>query len=375
MKNTSFLLLVIFCVLSFEPLSAQVYSNKVVGEKNASVRDSLKTAEYPYVLPIWGDKATKLGFDLPYSAGVSAQYFWQQSDLIIEDLMVGFNNGPMYNLDGLVRFDEAKATASAFTVRPDIWLFPFLNIYGILGRSQASTAVGFGVWIRDSSNTDQEIISYDTKVDFQATSFGLGITPTIGVGGGFLALDMNMTWTDVPQLRKPARTFVFGPRFGKNFKLKKPESTVALWVGGFRVKLNSETDGSVDLNTVLPVDELGDRIEQGYARVDAAQQGVDAWWEGLSPIEQSNPVNKAKYAAANNTLEKAGQILSATEAAINNIASSSVQYSMNKYPKDKWNFIVGAQYQLNKHWMVRAETGFLSSRVQVITGLQYRFGL
>lgn len=97
--------------------------------------------------------------------------------------------------------------------------------------------------------------------------------------------------------------------------------------------------------------------------------------EGLSPIEQSNPVNKAKYAAANNTLEKAGQILSATEAAINNIASSSVQYSMNKYPKDKWNFIVGAQYQLNKHWMVRAETGFLSSRVQVITGLQYRFGL
>ena len=61
----------------------------------------------------------------------------------------------MYNLDGLVRFDKAFATASAFTVRPDIWLFPFLNIYGIFGKAQASTEVGFGVWIPDSTNTDK----------------------------------------------------------------------------------------------------------------------------------------------------------------------------------------------------------------------------
>lgn len=375
MRTLHFLLIALFCMLSFGQLTAQVYSNKVVGKKNEAVIDSLKTADYPYALPIWGDKATKLGFDLPYSAGISTQYFWQESDLIIEDLMVGFNNGPKYDLDGLVRFDEARATAAALSIRPDVWLFPFLDIYGILGKSKASTAVGFGVWITDSTNTDQEIISYDTKVEFEATTLGFGVTPTIGVGGGFLALDMSVSWTDVPQLRKPARAFVFGPRFGKNFKLKKPQSTVAIWVGGFRVKISSETDGSVELNTVIPVDELGDKLEQGYAKVDDAQQQVDTWWEGLSTIEQNNPVNKAKYEAANNTLERAGQILSATESAINNVAGSSVQYSMNKYPKDMWNFIVGGQYQLNKHWMIRAEGGFLGSRVQFLTGLQYRFGL
>ncbi|HRI59821.1 MAG TPA: hypothetical protein PK228_08860, partial [Saprospiraceae bacterium] len=223
MRTLQFLLIASFCILSFGQVTAQVYSNKVVGKKNEAVIDSLKNSEYPYALPIWGDKATKLGFDLPYSAGVSVQYFWQESDIIIEDLLVGFNNGPMYDLDGLVRFDEARATASAFTVRPDIWLFPFLNIYGIMGRSQASTAVGFGIWLTDSTNTDHEIVSYDTRVDFKATTMGFGITPTLGVGGGFLALDLNMSWTDVPQLQKPARTFVFGPRFGKNFKLKKPQ--------------------------------------------------------------------------------------------------------------------------------------------------------
>jgi hypothetical protein len=97
--------------------------------------DSLKAAEYPYALPIWGDKATGMGFDLPYSAGLSVQYFRQESDLIIENLMIGFNQSQTFNVDELVRFEESRATASAVTIRPDIWLFPFLNVYGILGRA------------------------------------------------------------------------------------------------------------------------------------------------------------------------------------------------------------------------------------------------
>jgi hypothetical protein len=40
-----------------------------------------------------------------------------------------------------------------------------------------------------------------------------------------------------------------------------------------------------------------------------------------------------------------------------------------------WNFVLGTQYQVNKHFMIRAEAGFLGSRQQIITGLQYRFGL
>ena len=98
--------------------------------------DSLKNTEYPYALPIWGAKAAKMGFNLPYSAGIGVNYLWQESDLVLNDLMVGFNNGPMYDLDEIVRFNNAKAAASAVNIRPDIWLFPFLNVYAILGQSQ-----------------------------------------------------------------------------------------------------------------------------------------------------------------------------------------------------------------------------------------------
>jgi opacity protein-like surface antigen len=367
----------LFCLLLASTSTfAQVFSNKEVGKKNAALADSLKNSEYPYVLPIWGDKAAKKGFNLPYSAGLSAQYFGQESLLIIDNLNVGFNNGPMYNLDGIVRFEEAKAKAGAFTVRPDVWLFPFLNVYGILGKAQASTTVNFGVWVPDSTGVEKEVLSTGTVIEFNTSTFGLGITPTIGVGGGFLALDMNVAWTDVPQLAKPARTFVFGPRLGKNFKLKK-ERAVTVWTGAFRVAIASKTDGSISLSEVFDDGggEIGAKIDQGILKVGNAQQQVDTWWAGLTPKEQNNPVNKAKYERANSVLARTGQILDAADAAVNTISTSTVQYSMDKDVKDAWNFIVGGQYQFNKHFMVRFEYGFLGSRNQFITGVQYRFGL
>ena len=61
--------LLIICLVHVVAL-AQVYSDKVVGKKNAELIDSIKTTEYPYALPIWGKKAASLGFNLPYSAGI-----------------------------------------------------------------------------------------------------------------------------------------------------------------------------------------------------------------------------------------------------------------------------------------------------------------
>ena len=102
---------------------------------------------------------------------------------------------------------------------------------------------------------------------------------------------------------------------------------------------------------------------------------MDTWWTSLTPIEQKNPVNVAKYETANRALDAAGNFLNGLDQALNDENYSTVQYSLDKRPKDMWNFIVGTQYQHNKHWMVRCELGFLGSRQQVIAGLQYRFGL
>jgi hypothetical protein len=365
-------------VLAFGTLSltlGQVYTNKVVGEKNEALKDSIIAKPYPYSLPIWGAKVAARGYDLPYSAGFGVNYLWQRSDLIIENLFVGFNNGPMYDLDEIIRFDKAIATASAINLRPDIWLLPFLNVYGIFTKANTSTEIGAGVWLPDTANMWKEVTSFSSKAEFEATGVGFGMTPTIGVGGGWLALDMNVTWQSISALDKPVFTFVFGPRLGKSFKFKKPERNIAFWAGGFRLHLKSETSGSLPLNEVLPIDDLQTKVDNGIQNVEDKQVAVDTWWEGLTPVEQKNPVNKAKYETANRTLETAGNILNSADAALNDEKSATVQYSLNKRPKDMWNFVLGSQFQINKHFMIRAEYGFLGSRQQFIGGLQYRFGL
>jgi hypothetical protein len=374
MKKSIFFIVFTLAFISQTP--GQVYSNKVVGQKNTSLTDSLKVSSYPYLLPIWGEKVTNMGFDLPYSAGLGINYIWTKSDIIIEDLMVGFNNGPMYDLDEIIRFKESTATASGLNFRPDIWIFPFLNVYGLISKANTSTSINAGVWLPDTSNVWKEVAAFSTTADFEATGLGFGMTPTVGVAGGFLALDMNVTWQDISALDKPVFTFVFGPRFGKSFKFKNhPQSNLAVWAGGFRLHMKSGTSGSLPLSELFPTDELQVKVDEGLAKVESGKIAVDEWWNDLSEQEQQNPVNTAKYETANRTLDAAGNLLNSVDGALNDEESATVQYSLSKRPKDMWNFVLGAQYQINKHFMLRFEAGFLGSRQQVITGLQYRFGL
>lgn len=354
---------------------SQVYSNKEVGKKNQALADSIKKTEYPYALPIWGAKATKLGFNLPYSAGVGVNYLWQRSQLVIDNLQVGFNNGPMTNLDQVVRFDNAISEASGLNIRPDIWLFPFLNVYAVFAKASPTTTVDYGIYVPDETGNWNQVIALNSKAEFQATTMGIGITPTIGVGGGWLALDMNMTWSDIPELADPAFAFVFGPRLGKSFKLKNPDQNIALWTGGFRLMLNSGTNGSLYLKDLFPTQDLQTKVDNGIQNVTNLSAQVETWWTGLTPLEQANPVNKAKYETANQALDAAGTFLGNMDAALNDEQFATVQYSLNKRPQDMWNFIIGTQYQHNKHWMVRAEYGFLGTRTQFIGMVQYRFGL
>ncbi len=331
---------IVFAVCLISQTPGQVYTNKIVGTKNAALKDSIMAKPYPYSLPIWGAKAAARGYDLPYSAGIGVNYLWQESHLIINDLLVGFNNGPMYDLDEIVRFNDAIASASAFNIRPDIWILPFLNIYGLFTKAKTSTEISAGVWLPDTANVWREVTSFSSKANFEATGVGFGMTPTMGIGGGWLALDMNFTWQSISELDKPVFTFVFGPRMGKSFKFKKPESNISFWAGAFRLKIKAETSGSIALNEVLPIDGLQAKVDDGLARVENGQIAVDDWWAGLTPTEQRNPVNKAKYETANRTLDAAGNLFNTMDAALNDDKTATVQYSLNKRPKNMWNFVL-----------------------------------
>ena len=192
------LLFIVFLLGIVSQAMGQVYSDKIAGKKNEALSDSIKAKPYPYILPIWGAKVAAKGFDLPYSAGLSLNYAWQQSDLIIDNLMVGFNNGPMDNLDEIVRFNSAVSTASLMTFRPDFWLLPFLNVYGLFTKGNSSTAIDAGLWLPDTSNTWREVTSFSSKAEFWYDRNGVRNDADRWCSQvAFMAFDMNVIWTDV----------------------------------------------------------------------------------------------------------------------------------------------------------------------------------
>jgi len=369
MRIKILLLVFLFTGTGFE-ICAQTFSDKVVGKNNTEISDSIKNSEYPYLLPILGKKTTKAGFDLPYSAGLGLNYFWQRSDIIISNLEIGFNDGPKTNLDEIISFDDAVSESNGINFRPDIYLFPFLNIYGIIGKSRSSTDIDATIKLSDSL----DVINIATKAEFNGTTLGFGLTPTIGVAGAWLAVDMNFTWTDIDKLDKPVYAFIFDPRLGKAFKFKKQRS-LAVWVGGFRIVLNSGTDGNIELSDLFSTDELDSKVDNSLSAISTGQQQVDDWWSSLTTQQQNNPVNKTKYETANRVLDGASELVASLSDAATHVSTSSVQYSLDKKQKDLWNFLLGTQYTFNKHFMLRAELGFLSSRSTFLCGFQYRFGL
>jgi long-subunit fatty acid transport protein len=125
----------------------------------------------------------------------------------------------------------------------------------------------------------------------------------------------------------------------------------------------------------MPVDQWAVQVNNGIEKVNDAQEDLSNWWDGLSAAEKLKPENIAKNTLGTKVIESASNFLNAADVALNDDKKATIQYSLEKNLKDKWNFLLGSQYQINRHWMVRAEYGFLGSRTQGLLGLQYRFGL
>lgn len=352
-------------------ISTSIAQSQVYSELNNKPKDSL---EYNNLLPIFGKKVKALGFDLPHSAGISVNYLWQKSDIVISNVAVGFNSGELINVDDLIRFNTTTAESNGVNIRPDIWVFPFLNIYGIFAQAQSRTNVDVSIVI-PRINEAEELFNIQTNPLFNTTTVGFGFTPTAGFFGGWIAFDMNFTWTDVESQENPVFAFVFDPRIGKTFQLNKPERNISFWIGGFRLKVNRDTKGSLALDEIIPIEEWDTKVTNGQIKVGEAQQELDDWWENLNPIQQQNPVNIAKRTANQAKLNVASRFLNGAESALDTADNSTLDYSLDKRQFSMWNFVIGSQFQINKSWMLRAEYGFSEGRNTFFTGLQYRFGL
>lgn len=164
---------VIFLLLFSHYVNAQ-YTTKKVKTKHQIYTDSLKNVEYNYTFPILGQGAYKKGFDIPYPAGIMGNFMWMEQGILIDNMQLGFKSDeidiPLTEVD-FIDFGDNTNTSYTFNVRPDLWVFPFLNVYGIFGYGNSHTEVNLVAPIELKSIVDQSI-----------STVGVGIMGAGGIG-------------------------------------------------------------------------------------------------------------------------------------------------------------------------------------------------
>jgi len=290
------------------------------------------------VLPFWGDKVRAMGFELPEPYGFMTNYYYQRSDIIISNLKLGVNGSQLVPAD-FITIPDARTKGSALAVRPNVMLFPFLSFYGVFssGKTETSVHITSPAEFTTTSTSGAQVVA-------------VGATFQMGYKGFFAVADFNASVADIERLADVVGANILSFRLGYNYKLNAKGMGIAAWVGTAGQVIGVDTAGSVKLADVLP--------PPSQTTINNAQAKCDAY----KPIDPRKDV-------CNAFVQKMRDWANGTDPA------ATVQYSLEKRPLNVWNFVLGAQYGLDRHWQFRSETTFLGGRTSFLAGVEYRFDI
>ena len=276
--------------------------------------------------PIWGDEAEKRGYTLPKPYGFSLSYMDMSNPITVNS--INLTGHPV--LDAIdVDANKADFKGSNITLRGDVWIFPFMNVYGILGYTQGTSKAKINSVSCDSSgfgrfDPNRLLCSaIDSlggnlpdnamfELDMDGGTYGVGTTFAGGIGNWFALIDMNYTYTDISAIDGNIKTFVAAPRVGHRW----------------------EYDGGREL-----------RVFVGAMYQDVQQYlSGDLKSLGLPPALDS----------------------------VIDVLAPDGKFEVSQSSDDKWNGVAGFQYAFNRDWEVLMEAGF-GSRETLFFALSRRF--
>ena len=254
---------------------------------------------------------------MPYGIGLTYAHVDQEQ--VLDNLLVGINGADKEPFP-FVSFDNANSVSDSFSLKADAWLFPFLNVFGMLGKVDGEAPLdvlidGNGMLDQleiDCSGPipnplcvilDDQTFLLPINAQFRGTTYGIGMTLAGGWNGWFVTLPMNVTYADMDGKDTDGIVTTVTPRFGKVFNLGR-KGSLAVFVGG------------------------------NYLESDLTVSGTVTTPDGLLVID----------------------------------------YTIDQSNKDNWNALLGFNWDINKRLSWSAEyDGFVGSRDAVITSISWKY--
>ena len=189
---------------------------------------SMAESRLPFMKELAGDT------ELPRPWGFSIDYFNMDQDYDVKSLE--------FALPGVSLGDpsllKVKNSVEHWDVQADVWLFPFLNVFGLFGHVNSDTTV-------DMSQVDIVGLPFELgklPVNYSSKVYGLGFTLVYGTESWFTSVTSTWTRTDSDRgFDSSIDSVAVQPRVGllrNNWRL---------WLGGMYLKADEKHSGLFEL--------------------------------------------------------------------------------------------------------------------------------
>ncbi len=280
-------------------------------------------------LPFLAQNVIDAGYDLPLPLGTGLSYAYTDQEQLLDDLEIGLNGSEITPIN-FVTFDFADSKSDSVQFKLDAWLLPFMNVFAMVGRVTGSADVVFTL---DGDQALDDLID-NGLVDCEPSGFPPVSPPLCSLLPGrsiTLPIEANFDGT----------TYGIGTTLAGGWRGWFVAVPI---VGTYADMEDTNTDGIV--TTITP--RAGRIFNIGRA-------GNLALYGG------------GQYISSNLDIDGTFDF---------DIGDGGlfVDYRIKQENKDPWTVIVGANWDIDKHWSVALEySGFVGSREGVVVNAGFRF--
>jgi len=169
--------------------------------------------------------------ELPRPLGIGLNIYQQNQDYILSSLILNIPDIDPIQASGI----SIKNRTTEKNLKLDLWLLPFLNVFGIVGSVDGKTTVALETFISE------------LEIAYNGTVYGGGVTLAAGKERLFGSLTATYSETNLDTTASSVYAWVFTPKAGIQLRGNTPTKGLFVWIGAMYQQTDEEHSGCISL--------------------------------------------------------------------------------------------------------------------------------
>lgn len=202
--------------------------------------------------------------NLPFPCGFGVNYYYQRQGYDMSRITLTPDVSRMFPLNPSEL--GVKSRINEVNLKLDVWLLPFLNVFGIAGRVDEKTTVS------NIPHPQLRTLQYEDSGNL----YGGGATLVYAIKHFWASLTVADSYADLNKSDSWIQAFVLTPKVGARVNTPWPGKGLNVWVGGTFQKAEEEHTGNWDIPGLGPL-KYDVKLKESEPLNVVAGLGTDLW--------------------------------------------------------------------------------------------------